>query len=134
IRAEEDAKGDALFTRLSNRLELRGALLCERDDTLSFAVKRVSVFYALIAATTLAATVATLFGIANLIFAQYRARKNDLRAYRAAGLTHADVRRLLLCELLLLLVAALIVSLGAAYGICRLLDVTVNAFGADIFH
>lgn len=134
IRAEEDAKGDALFTRLSNRLELRGALLCERDDTLSFAVKRASIFYALIAATTLAATAATLFGIANLIFAQYRARKNDLRAYRAAGLTHADVRRLLLCELLLLLVAALIVSLGAAYGFCRLLDVSVNAFGADIFH
>ncbi len=129
----ESEDQDSLFADISNRLELRGALLCHREDALAFALKRMSVFHALISITTLTAALATVVGILNLLFAQYRARANDLRACRCAGMTRADIRRLLFTEILLLFLAALLLAIPAAIGFCRILDVTVNAFGADFF-
>ena len=82
---------------------------------------------------TLTAALATVVGILNLLFAQYRARANDLRACRCAGMTRADIRRLLFTEILLLFLAALLLAIPATIGFCRILDVTVNAFGADFF-
>lgn len=134
IRTSGDETADELYARLSNLLELRGAMLYEHETVMRPTVKRLDAYVSLVECTSFAAFLTTFIGIVNLIFAQHHARKNDFHAYRSAGMTRAGVRRLECLEILLLLFAALLLAIPFGVGFCALIDLILHSFGADLLY
>ena len=131
IRTKKNAATDDI-TALAAMLEPRGSLLSQLDTITKPIIRKISSYLALISAVVVAALVAIVMGVANLLIAAHKKRARERELYYTIGMTHGDVRKTTAVEIAAVVIACLIIIPLLAFADTLLLDMAANTFGFDI--
>ncbi len=118
---------------LLSLVEPYGAAVIGAGDLFGGLSKTMDGYLTLLDDAFLAALTVTLIGVVNLLCEQFRARRSERAVLHLCGATHHGVRRVAVCELTLVLLFAILLSLPLAAVMCRLVDLGARSFGMALF-
>lgn len=118
---------------LLSLVEPYGAAVMDADDIFGGLSKTMDGYLTLLDDAFIAALAVTLVGIVNLLCEQSRARREERAVLHLCGSTPHGVLRVAACELILIFLFAIALSIPLAFVMCRLVDLGARSFGMALF-
>ena len=122
------------ISKLSAILNPRGAAVLKFYDVVSVNTEFPKTVLAYLEFITVIAIFTTLIGVVNLILSQHNARRQEFFVLYSSGFTRRRVFLLEVCEILSVIILALLIAVPGGYLLTAIFDFAVNAFGADFLH
>lgn len=118
---------------LLSLVEPYGAAVMDADDIFGGLSKTMDGYLALLDDAFIAALAVTIVGVVNLLCEQSRARRGERAVLRLCGASPHGVLRVAACELILVFLFAVALSIPFAFVTCRLVDLGARSFGMTLF-
>ena len=82
----------------------------------------------------LIAIITTFIGVLNLVMSAHNSRGQEFSVLYFSGFTRGKILLLELCELVAVILLAIILAIPAGYAFSAIFDLSLNSFGADFLH
>ena len=118
---------------LLSLVEPYGAAVMDADNVFGGLSKTMDGYLSLLDDAFVAALAVTLIGVVNLLCEQSRARRGERAVLRLCGASTHGVLRVAACELMLVFLFAIALSIPLAVVMCHLVDIGARSFGMALF-
>lgn len=133
ITFHDEYRNQETLEKLSATLETSGAILVDREALFDSMPQTLSGFLFLLQASVSISTVLAVIGGVNVLYSQYRARREERALLRMMGMTRAKMLVMHVWELLLLATLSLLLAVIFGAGICMIVDTIARSFGIVMF-